>query len=45
MSMATFEKLKFDNEIYFKLKEAEIESESIDRRYISHEIFDDFEIN
>ena len=41
MSTATFEKLKFDNEIYFKLKEAEIESESIDRRYISHEIFDD----
>lgn len=39
MSLDSFEKLKFENGIYFKLNEAEIESASTNKRYDHGEVF------
>ena len=39
MSLDSFEKLKFENDIYFKLKEAEMESASTSKRYSHDEVF------
>jgi len=36
MSMEAFERLQFDSEVYFKLKEAELEAKSTGKRF-SHE--------
>ena len=36
MSIEAYEKLQFENEVYFKLKEAELQAKSTDMRY-SHE--------
>lgn len=38
LSMEAYESLQFDSEVYFKLKEAERESELTDRRYSSREV-------
>lgn len=38
MSMETFESLKFESEVYFKLQAAEREAELTDKRYSSKEI-------
>ena len=44
MSMETFEKFKFENEVYFKLKEAAIEAKTTDVRYSHDEVFNDLRI-
>ncbi len=38
MSMNAFEKLQFESEVYFKLREAEIKAELTDQRYSSKEV-------
>ena len=38
MSMEAFEKLQFESEVYFKLKEAERESELTDKRFSSKDV-------
>ena len=40
MSYEAYEKLQFESEIYFKLKEAELETETTDQRYSHKEVFD-----
>jgi hypothetical protein len=43
MAMATFEtndqKFQFDSEVYFKLKEAELEAEQTTQRFSHQEVF------
>jgi prevent-host-death family protein len=39
MSMETFERHQFDSEVYFKLKEAEIEAKTTGRRLTHDEVF------
>jgi len=39
MSMEAFERKKLDNEIYLKLKEAELEAKYNDKRYSHEEVF------
>lgn len=39
MSMETYEKSQFDNEIYFKLKEAEIQEKTMVKRYTHDDVF------
>lgn len=41
MSIEAFEKMNLENEIYFKLKEAELEAEATDVRYSHDEVFND----
>lgn len=38
LSMEAYENLQFDSEVYFKLKEAERESELTDKRYSSKDV-------
>lgn len=38
MSFDTFEKIKFENDIYFKLKETELEAKLTVKRYNHNEI-------
>ena len=38
LSMEAFESLQFESEVYFKLREAERESELTDKRYSSKEV-------
>lgn len=38
LSMEAFESLQFESEVYFKLQEAERESELTDKRYSSKEV-------
>ena len=38
MSMEAFEKLQFESEVYFKLKEAEREAELTDKRFSSKDV-------
>ncbi|MBQ2270783.1 MAG: type II toxin-antitoxin system Phd/YefM family antitoxin [Firmicutes bacterium] len=38
LSMEAYEELKFESEIYFKLKEAEIEAATTTKRYSSKEV-------
>ncbi|MBM7583131.1 prevent-host-death family protein [Caldicoprobacter guelmensis] len=39
MSMEAYEKKLFESEIYFKLKEAELEAKSNDKRFSHEEVF------
>jgi len=41
MSIDAYERKLFESEIYFKLKEAEIQAKSTDKRYSHEEIFSD----
>ena len=45
MSIEAYERKLFDSEIYFKLKEAELESKSTDVRYSHEEVFSDLREN
>ena len=38
LSMEAYERLQFDSEVYFKLKEAEREAELTDKRYSSKDV-------
>jgi len=39
MSMDAFERYQFDSEVYFKLKEAEMDAKTIGKRFSHEEIF------
>lgn len=39
MSIETFEKYRLENEVYLKLKEAELEAKFTDKRYSHEEVF------
>lgn len=39
MSMEAFERSQFDGEVYFKLKEAELEAKTTDKRFTHDEVF------
>ena len=39
MSYETYEKLQFESEVYFKLKEAEMEAKATNQRYSHKEVF------
>ena len=41
MSMETYENHQFKSEVYFKLKEAELEAETTNKRYSHKEVFDE----
>ncbi|MGV8154835.1 MAG: type II toxin-antitoxin system Phd/YefM family antitoxin [Alkaliphilus sp.] len=41
MSIETYERYKFENEVYLKLKEATIEAKTTDLRYSHEDVFDD----
>lgn len=41
MSIEAYERKLFESEVYFKLKEAELEAKSSDKRYTHEEIFSD----
>lgn len=41
MSIEAYERKLFESEIYFKLKEAELEAKSTDLRYSHEEVFSD----
>jgi hypothetical protein len=41
MSMEAYERHQFDSEVYLKLKEAEIEASSTDKRFSHEEVFGD----
>ncbi|MCX7903411.1 MAG: type II toxin-antitoxin system Phd/YefM family antitoxin [Caloramator sp.] len=41
MSMEAYERKLFESEIYFKLKEAELEAKSTDKRFSHEEIFNE----
>lgn len=40
MSIEAYERKHFESEIYFKLKEAELEAKATDKRYSHKEVFD-----
>ena len=40
MSYETYEKLQFESEIFFKLKEAELQASQTDLRFSHQEVFD-----
>ncbi len=41
MSIEAYERKLFESEVYFKLKEAELEAKSTDKRYSHQEVFSD----
>lgn len=41
MSMEAYEQKMFESEVYFKLKEAELEAKTTDKRYSHKEVFDE----
>ncbi|PAV27809.1 prevent-host-death protein [Virgibacillus profundi] len=41
MSIEAYEKKMFESEVYFKLKEAELEAKSTNKRYTHEEVFSD----
>ncbi len=41
MSMEAFEQYQFKSEVYFKLKEAELEAQNTDKRFSHKEVFDE----
>jgi len=45
MSIEAYERKQFESEIYFKLKEAELEAKSTDVRYSHEEVFSDLRKN
>lgn len=44
MSMEAFERHQFENEVYFKLKEAELEAQITNKRYSHKEVFDELRV-
>jgi prevent-host-death family protein len=40
MSIEAYERYQFESEVYFKLKEAELEAKITDKRYSHKEVFD-----
>lgn len=44
MSIETYERKLFESEIYFKLKEAELEAKSTNVRYSHEEVFSDLRV-
>ena len=40
MSLDAFERISFENKIYFKLEEAELEAKVTNKRYNHNEVFD-----
>ncbi|GAB6274221.1 MAG: type II toxin-antitoxin system Phd/YefM family antitoxin [Peptococcaceae bacterium] len=40
MSFEAFEKLQFESEVYFKLKEAELQAKQTNQRFSHKEVFD-----
>jgi len=40
MSFEAYEKLQFESEVYFKLKEAELQAKQTDQRFSHREVFD-----
>lgn len=44
MSMEAYERHQFDSEVYFKLKEAELEAKTTDKRYSHKEVFDELRV-
>jgi prevent-host-death family protein len=44
MSIEVFNQYKFENEVYIKLKEAEIESKNTTKRYSHKEVFDELRV-
>ncbi len=44
MSMEAFERHQFQSEVYFKLKEAELETKTTNKRYTHKEVFDELRI-
>lgn len=45
MSMEAFERHQFDSEVYFKLKEAELEAKTIGKRFTHAEVFSSLKRN
>lgn len=45
MSFETYEKLQFQSEIYFKLKEAELQAQQTNQRFSHKEVFDSLRKN
>ena len=45
ISVEAYEDIKFQNEVYFKLREAEIESKNSDKEYNHDEVFGDLRKN
>ena len=45
MSMEAYERCQFESEIYFKLKEAELEAKTTQKRYSHKEVFDELKGN
>ena len=41
MSMEAYEQKMFESEVYFKLKEAELEAKTTEKRYSHKEVFDE----
>ena len=41
MSMEAFERYQFESEVYFKLKEAELEAQTTNKRYSHKEVFNE----
>ena len=41
MSMEAYERHQFESEVYFKLKEAELEAKTTNKRYSHKEVFDE----
>lgn len=41
MSIEAFERHQFQSEVYFKLKEAELEAKTTNKRYSHKEVFDE----
>lgn len=41
MSMEAYERHQFESEVYFKLKEAELEAETTNKRYSHKEVFNE----
>ncbi|BFT74476.1 type II toxin-antitoxin system Phd/YefM family antitoxin [Paenibacillus sp. P36] len=45
MSIEAYERKQFESDIYFKLKEAELEAKSTDKRYSHEEVFSELRAN
>ncbi|MEC0266776.1 type II toxin-antitoxin system Phd/YefM family antitoxin [Paenibacillus anseongense] len=45
MSIEAYERKQFESDIYFKLKEAELEAKSTDKRYSHEEVFSELKAN
>jgi prevent-host-death family protein len=45
MSMEAFERYQFESEVYFKLKEAELDAKTTNKRFSHKEVFDELRAN